>query len=56
MHDLENELQAFESEEHDESNKQKAIDALKRMESWDLFSNPRDVSFFTLMLFYILNV
>ncbi|KMZ70457.1 hypothetical protein ZOSMA_19G00390 [Zostera marina] len=42
MHDLENELQAFESEEHDESNKQKAIDALKRMESWDLFSNPRD--------------
>ncbi|KAL8470183.1 hypothetical protein ACS0TY_032885 [Phlomoides rotata] len=39
MQDLKNELQAFEGEEYDESHKKKAIDALKRMENWNLFSD-----------------
>lgn len=39
MNDLKNELQAFDSEEYDESHKKKAIDALKRMENWNLFSD-----------------
>ncbi|XP_027175735.1 uncharacterized protein LOC113775172 [Coffea eugenioides] len=38
MQDLKNELQSFEGEEYDESHKKKAIDALKRMENWNLFS------------------
>ncbi|MQM08909.1 hypothetical protein Taro_041765 [Colocasia esculenta] len=39
MRDLKNELQAYDGEEHDESHKKKAIDALKRMENWNLFSD-----------------
>ncbi|XP_028770221.1 uncharacterized protein LOC114727689 isoform X2 [Neltuma alba] len=39
MRDLRNELQSFEGEEYDESHKQKALEALKRMESWNLFSD-----------------
>ncbi|CDP14259.1 unnamed protein product [Coffea canephora] len=39
MQDLKNELQSFEGEEYDESHKKKAIDALKRMENWNLFSD-----------------
>ncbi|KAJ7950711.1 Transmembrane protein [Quillaja saponaria] len=39
MPDLKNELQSFEGEEFDEGHKRKAIDALKRMESWNLFSD-----------------
>ncbi|XP_041017361.1 uncharacterized protein LOC121259709 [Juglans microcarpa x Juglans regia] len=39
MRDLKNELQSFEGEEYDESHKRKAIEALKRMESWNLFSD-----------------
>ncbi|KAK1269427.1 hypothetical protein QJS04_geneDACA014029 [Acorus gramineus] len=39
MRDLKNELQAFDGEEYDESHKRKAIDALKRMENWNLFSD-----------------
>ncbi|XP_058068630.1 uncharacterized protein LOC131217681 isoform X3 [Magnolia sinica] len=39
MRDLKNELQAFDGEESDESHKVKAIDALKRMENWNLFSD-----------------
>ncbi|OAY59027.1 uncharacterized protein LOC110609379 isoform X2 [Manihot esculenta] len=39
MQDLKNELQSFEGEERDESHKNKAIEALKRMESWNLFSD-----------------
>nr|XP_023889678.1 uncharacterized protein LOC112001731 [Quercus suber] len=39
MRDLKNELQSFEGDEYDESHKQKAIEALKRMESWNLFSD-----------------
>ncbi|CAJ1951653.1 unnamed protein product [Sphenostylis stenocarpa] len=39
MRDLRSELQSFEGEEYDESHKKKAIEALKRMESWNLFSD-----------------
>ncbi|KAH0651833.1 hypothetical protein KY290_032740 [Solanum tuberosum] len=38
MQDLKNELQAFEGEGSDESHRTKAVDALKRMENWNLFS------------------
>lgn len=43
MHDLKNELQTFEGEKSDESHKEKAIDALKRMENWNLFSDTYEV-------------
>lgn len=46
MNDLKNELQAFDSEEYDESHKKKAIDALKRMENWNLFSDTYEVCYF----------
>lgn len=44
MRDLKNELQSFEGEEYDESHKTKAIETLKRMESWNLFSDTHEVS------------
>ena len=43
MRDLKNELQLFEGEEHDENHKKKAVEALKRMESWNLFSDTYEV-------------
>lgn len=43
MRDLKNELQSFDSEEYDEDHKRKAIDALKRMENWNLFSDTYEV-------------
>ncbi|XP_073277260.1 uncharacterized protein [Primulina huaijiensis] len=39
MKDLKNELQSFEGEEHGESHRKKALDALKRMENWNLFGD-----------------
>ncbi|XP_042489377.1 uncharacterized protein LOC122069430 [Macadamia integrifolia] len=39
MRDLKNELQSFEGEEFDENHKRKAVEALKRMENWNLFSD-----------------
>ncbi|KDP45840.1 hypothetical protein JCGZ_17447 [Jatropha curcas] len=39
MQDLKNELQSFEGDEYDESHKRKAIEALKRMENWNLFTD-----------------
>ncbi|CAN6485674.1 unnamed protein product [Victoria cruziana] len=39
MRDLKNELRGFEGEEYDEIHKKKAIEALKRMENWNLFSD-----------------
>ncbi|CAN1177448.1 hypothetical protein LINPERHAP2_LOCUS33104 [Linum perenne] len=42
MKDLKNELQSLEGEEYDESHKKKAMEALKRMESWNLFTDPRE--------------
>ncbi|XP_027193120.1 uncharacterized protein [Cicer arietinum] len=42
MRDLKNELQSFEGEEYDESHKTKAIETLKRMESWNLFSDTHE--------------
>ncbi|GFZ09139.1 hypothetical protein Acr_20g0009470 [Actinidia rufa] len=44
MQDLRNELQSFEGEEYDESHKKKAVDALKRMENWNLFSDTSEES------------
>lgn len=43
MRDLKNELQSFEGEEYDESHKRKALEALKRMENWNLFSDTQEV-------------
>ncbi|CAM0953876.1 unnamed protein product [Alopecurus aequalis] len=37
MHDLKNELEGYNSGDSDEINKKKALDALKRMEEWNLF-------------------
>ncbi|KAJ6863749.1 hypothetical protein NC652_040339 [Populus alba x Populus x berolinensis] len=45
MHNLKNELQSLDGEENDESNKKKAIEALKRMESWNLFSDTHEPEF-----------
>ncbi|KAF3436695.1 hypothetical protein FNV43_RR19442 [Rhamnella rubrinervis] len=42
MRDLKNELQSFEGEEYDDSHKRKAIDALKRMENWNLFTDTHE--------------
>ncbi|KAA3471614.1 transmembrane protein [Gossypium australe] len=42
MRDLKDELQSFENEEYDESHRRKAVDALKRMESWNLFSDTHE--------------
>ncbi|XP_026458171.1 uncharacterized protein LOC113358731 [Papaver somniferum] len=39
MGDLKDELQTFEDGKYDDSHKAKALDALKRMESWNLFSD-----------------
>ncbi|XP_052198438.1 uncharacterized protein LOC127805727 [Diospyros lotus] len=39
MQELKNELESFEGEEYDENHKRKAVDALKRMENWNLFSD-----------------
>ncbi|XP_044471632.1 uncharacterized protein LOC123200512 isoform X2 [Mangifera indica] len=39
MQDLKNELQAFKGENYDENHKRKAIEALSRMENWNLFSD-----------------
>lgn len=43
MRDLKSELQSFEGEENDEVHRGKAIEALKRMESWNLFTNDHEV-------------
>ncbi|XP_062115255.1 uncharacterized protein LOC133829565 [Humulus lupulus] len=42
MRDLKNELQSFEGEEYDEAHKRKAVEALKRMEKWNLFSDTHE--------------
>ncbi|TXG61175.1 hypothetical protein EZV62_012538 [Acer yangbiense] len=42
MQDLKNELKSFEGEEHDENHKTKAIEALKRMENWNLFTDTHE--------------
>lgn len=44
MQELTNELQSMEGDENDEHRRRKAVDALKRMESWNLFSDV-DVEF-----------
>ncbi|GMN53529.1 hypothetical protein TIFTF001_022663 [Ficus carica] len=42
MQDLKNELQSFEGEEYDETHRRKAIEALKRMEKWNLFTESHE--------------
>ncbi|VVB16402.1 unnamed protein product [Arabis nemorensis] len=42
MRDLKTELQSFEGDQYDEVHKKKATDALKRMESWNLFSDEHE--------------
>ncbi|CAL1408617.1 unnamed protein product [Linum trigynum] len=42
MRDLKNELQSLEGEENDESHKKKAMEALKRMENWNLFTDTQE--------------
>ncbi|URE06439.1 hypothetical protein MUK42_20614 [Musa troglodytarum] len=42
MHDLKSELEGYNSEEYDETHKRKALDALKRMENWNLFSDTNE--------------
>lgn len=43
MQDLRTELQSFEGDEFDESHKIKAVNALKRMENWNLFTDTSEV-------------
>ncbi|KAG0475599.1 hypothetical protein HPP92_015285 [Vanilla planifolia] len=40
MHDLKSELEGYNIGDSDESHRKKALDALKRMERWNLFSDP----------------
>jgi hypothetical protein len=47
MHDLKNELEGYNSGDSDEINKKKALDALKRMERWNLFKETSEVSSIT---------
>ncbi|KAK6941187.1 hypothetical protein RJ641_026564, partial [Dillenia turbinata] len=42
MQDLKNGLQSFKGEEYDESHKKKAMEALNRMEKWNLFSDTNE--------------
>lgn len=49
MRDLKNELQSFEGEEYDENHKKKAVEALKRMENWNLFTDNHEVQYFVWM-------
>ncbi|KAJ8445222.1 hypothetical protein Cgig2_024428 [Carnegiea gigantea] len=39
MRELNNELQSMEGDAYDENHRRKAVDALRRMESWNLFSD-----------------
>lgn len=57
MRDLKNELQSFEGEEYDDSHKKKAVEALKRMENWNLFTDThevRDFSIYKCVLYLLL--
>lgn len=44
MRDLKNELEGYNSEEFDETHNRKALDALKRMENWNLFRGINEVN------------
>jgi hypothetical protein len=50
MHDLKKELEGYNTGDFDETNKKKALDALKRMESWNLFRDTSVVSFVKLSI------
>ncbi|CAL5058309.1 unnamed protein product [Urochloa decumbens] len=42
MHDLKNELEGYNTGDSDEINKKKALDALERMENWNLFRDTKE--------------
>ncbi|XP_065881246.1 uncharacterized protein [Euphorbia lathyris] len=42
MQDLKGELQSFEGDESDENHKKKALEALKRMENWNIFTDSHE--------------
>lgn len=44
MRDLKNELEGYNSEEFDETHNKKALEALKRMENWNLFRGINEVN------------
>jgi len=50
MHDLKKELEGYNTGDSDEINKKKALDALKRMESWNLFRDTKVVGFVNLFI------
>lgn len=50
MHDLKKELEGYNTGDSDEINKKKALDALKRMDSWNLFRDTKVVSFVNLFI------
>lgn len=52
MQDLRTELQSIEGEEKDENLKRKAVDALKRMENWNLFHDIHEVCTLLENMFY----
>lgn len=57
MGDLRSELESFGNDDSVESHKEKAVEALKRMESWNLFSEtPYEVYFWAGYICYYLNV
>ena len=43
MRDLKNEFQTYDAEGHGEITRKKALDALKRMENWNLFTDTNEV-------------
>lgn len=50
MHELKNELEGYHSGDSEEINKKKALDALKRMEKWNLFKDTSEVSLVQLLI------
>jgi hypothetical protein len=50
MHELKSELEGYHSGDSEEINKKKALDALKRMEKWNLFKDTSEVSLVQLLI------
>jgi uncharacterized membrane protein (DUF106 family) len=43
MSDLKSEMETFQGEEHEEIHRKKAVEAIKRMEQWNLFADAYEV-------------
>ena len=52
MHDLKSELEGYNTGDSDDINKKKALDALNRMEKWNLFKDVPEVSFVQQLLLH----